>query len=66
MIKLVAELSAGGINTYFVPQDLSGPGQWIDYDELDGMLLAHVAKERPRWSMSSLSACWISCWRHSC
>jgi exopolysaccharide biosynthesis polyprenyl glycosylphosphotransferase len=48
MIRIITQLSAAGVNTYFVPQDLSGPGQWIEYDELDGMLLAHVAKERPR------------------
>ena len=49
MIEMVAQLSAAGLSTYFVPQDLSRPDQWIDYDELDGMLLAHVSQERPRF-----------------
>ncbi len=48
IIEMIAQLSAAGMSTYFVPQELSGPGHWIDYDQLDGTMLAHVAKDSPR------------------
>ena len=45
-LPLLAELSAAGVNTYFVPKDFSEPGYWINYAELDGVMLAHLSKER--------------------
>jgi exopolysaccharide biosynthesis polyprenyl glycosylphosphotransferase len=45
-LPLLAELSAAGINTYFVPKDFSEPGYWINYAELDGVMLAHLSKGR--------------------
>ena len=46
MIPVLAQLSAAGVNTYFVPKDFSEPGYWIDYAELDGVMLAHLSKAR--------------------
>ena len=46
MVPVLAQLSAAGVNTYFVPKDFSEPGYWIDYAELDGVMLAHLAKAR--------------------
>ncbi len=46
MMSTLAQLSAAGVNTYFVPKDFSEPGYWIDYAELDGVMLAHLSKAR--------------------
>ena len=46
MMSVLAQLSAAGVNTYFVPKDFSEPGYWIDYSELDGVMLAHLSKAR--------------------
>src|ERR1035441_3829124 len=46
MMSVLAQLSAAGVNTYFVPKDFSEPGYWIDYSELDGVMLAHISKAR--------------------
>jgi exopolysaccharide biosynthesis polyprenyl glycosylphosphotransferase len=46
MMLVLAQLSAAGVNTYFVPRDFSEPGYWIDYAELDGVMLAHLSKAR--------------------
>jgi exopolysaccharide biosynthesis polyprenyl glycosylphosphotransferase len=46
MMSVLAQLSAAGVNTYFVPKDFSEPGYWIDYAELDGVMLAHLSKAR--------------------
>ena len=46
MLSILAQLSAAGVNTYFVPKDFSEPGYWIDYAELDGVMLAHLSKAR--------------------
>jgi exopolysaccharide biosynthesis polyprenyl glycosylphosphotransferase len=46
MMSILAQLSAAGVNTYFVPKDFSEPGYWIDYAELDGVMLAHLSKAR--------------------
>jgi len=46
MMLVLTQLSAAGINTYFVPKDFSEPGYWIDYAELDGVMLAHLSKAR--------------------
>ncbi|MGB8768871.1 MAG: sugar transferase [Candidatus Korobacteraceae bacterium] len=46
MQSMTAQLSAAGVSTYFVPKDFSEPGYWIDYAELDGVMLAHLSKAR--------------------
>ncbi len=46
MVPVLAQLSAAGVNTYFVSKDFSEPGYWIDYAELDGVMLAHLSKPR--------------------
>ncbi len=46
MMSTVARLSAASVNTYFVPKDFSEPGYWIDYAELDGVMLAHLSRAR--------------------
>ncbi len=46
MMLTLAQLSAAGVNTYFVPKDFSEPGYWIDYAELDGVMLAHLSRAR--------------------
>jgi lipopolysaccharide/colanic/teichoic acid biosynthesis glycosyltransferase len=46
MMSILVQLSAAGVNTYFVPKDFSEPGYWIDYAELDGVMLAHLSKAR--------------------
>jgi Bacterial sugar transferase/CoA-binding domain len=46
MMSVSAQLSAAGVSTYFVPDDFSEPGYWIDYAELDGVMLAHLSKVR--------------------
>jgi len=38
----------GRVHTYFVPEDLVESGDWVDYAELDGIMLAHFAKDRAR------------------
>ena len=47
MMSILAQLSAAGVHTYFVPKDFSAPGYWVDYAELDGVMLAHLSKSRP-------------------
>ncbi len=46
MMSVLAQLSSAGVSTYFVPNDFSEPGYWIDYAELDGVMLAHLSKAR--------------------
>jgi exopolysaccharide biosynthesis polyprenyl glycosylphosphotransferase len=46
MMSRQADLSAAGVNTYFVAKDFSEPGYWIDYAELDGVMLAHLSRAR--------------------
>lgn len=40
--------STAGVDTYFAREDLSGPSLWIDYAELDGIMLAHLSKGQTR------------------
>src|SRR5271157_5565205 len=40
--------SAAGVDTYFVREDFSEPSFWIDYAELDGIMLAHLSKGQTR------------------
>src|SRR5271166_912393 len=40
--------STAGVDTYFAREDLSGPSFWIDYAELDGIMLAHLSKGQTR------------------
>ena len=49
MSRILGEMSRADISTYFVPENLATPGYWLGYDELDGILLAHFTKERPRY-----------------
>jgi exopolysaccharide biosynthesis polyprenyl glycosylphosphotransferase len=46
MMSALSQLSAAGVITYFVPKDFSEPGYWIDYAELDGVMLAHLSRAR--------------------
>ena len=61
MLKLATEAAAAGTDTYFVPGDFREPDYWIDYDELDGMTLAHFhqASRSPvnEFSKRLLDAC---------
>ena len=57
MMSAIAGLSAAGVSSYFVPEDLAGPGYWIDYDELDGMVLAHLSKVRSRFLYEIAKRC---------
>ncbi len=45
-MSVLTQLSSAGVSTYFVPNDFSEPGYWIDYAELDGVMLAHLSKAR--------------------
>jgi exopolysaccharide biosynthesis polyprenyl glycosylphosphotransferase len=47
-LQAAAKASAAGVHTYFVPEDLVESGDWVDYAELDGIMLAHFAKDRAR------------------
>src|SRR5208337_683267 len=40
--------STAGVDTYFAREDLSGPSFWIDYAELDGIMLAHLSQGQTR------------------
>ena len=40
--------SRSGIDTYWVPEDLSERDFWIDYAEFDGIMLAHLSKGQTR------------------
>ncbi len=41
LLLTMAKLARAGISTYFSPGDLLEPGYWMDYAELDGIMLAH-------------------------
>jgi len=45
---MVKWASAAGVDTYFVREDFSEPGLWIDYANFDGIMLAHFSKGRTR------------------
>ncbi len=46
LMSVLTQLSSAGVSTYFVPNDFSEPGYWIDYAELDGVMLTHLSKAR--------------------
>jgi exopolysaccharide biosynthesis polyprenyl glycosylphosphotransferase len=35
---------AAGVSIYFAPADFLEPGYWVDYAELDGIVLAHLSR----------------------
>ena len=57
MMPVLAQLAAAGVNTYFVSKDFSEPGYWIDYAELDGVMLAHLSKPRTGFIYEPASGC---------
>jgi exopolysaccharide biosynthesis polyprenyl glycosylphosphotransferase len=57
MMDLISHLSAAGVSTYFVPQDLSTAGYGIEYDELDGVILAHFSRGRTRYIYEVAKRC---------
>lgn len=44
----LAKASQAGVRTYFAANDLLEPGYWMDYTELDGILLGHLADSANR------------------
>ncbi len=44
MLLTNAKLSEAGVSTYFAPADFLEPGYWVDYAELDGIVLAHLSR----------------------
>ena len=48
MLLTLAKTSQAGVRTYFAANDLLEPGYWMDYTELDGILLGHLADSANR------------------
>jgi len=44
MLLTIARASEAGITAYFAPGDFLEPGYWVDYGELDGIMLAHLSR----------------------
>ncbi len=44
MLLTNAKLSEAGVSIYFAPADFLEPGYWVDYAELDGIVLAHLSR----------------------
>jgi len=44
MLLTNTKLSEAGVNIYFAPADFLEPGYWVDYAELDGIVLAHLSR----------------------
>jgi exopolysaccharide biosynthesis polyprenyl glycosylphosphotransferase len=44
MLLTNAKLSEAGVSIYFAPADFLEPGYWVDYAELDGIMLAHLSR----------------------
>jgi exopolysaccharide biosynthesis polyprenyl glycosylphosphotransferase len=44
MLLTNAKLSEAGVSIYFAPADFMEPGYWVDYTELDGIVLAHLSR----------------------
>jgi exopolysaccharide biosynthesis polyprenyl glycosylphosphotransferase len=44
MLLTIAKASEAGVTTYFAPGDFLEPGYWVDYGELDGIMLAHLSR----------------------
>jgi exopolysaccharide biosynthesis polyprenyl glycosylphosphotransferase len=48
MLRATATLLKSGINIYFAPTDFLEPGGWVDFAELDGVMLAHLSRPTSR------------------
>ena len=46
--EIVARAASLGISAYIVSRDFLQPDQWLEYSEVDGMMLASPAEERQR------------------
>ena len=44
MLLTNAKLSEAGVSIYFTPADFLEPGYWVDYADLDGIVLAHLSR----------------------
>jgi exopolysaccharide biosynthesis polyprenyl glycosylphosphotransferase len=44
ILQLVREASGVGVVSYFATGDFLEPGYWLDYTEVDGIMLAHVSR----------------------
>jgi lipopolysaccharide/colanic/teichoic acid biosynthesis glycosyltransferase len=44
LLPTIATAAAAGVSTYFAPSDFLEPGYWVDYAELDGVMLAHLSR----------------------
>ena len=47
-MQTIARASQAGVSTYFVANDFLEPGYWVDYAELDGVMLAHLGRGATR------------------
>jgi len=47
-IEIMQRAATLGVSTYIVSRDYLDPGYWLEYSEIDGMMLASVAAERRR------------------
>ena len=43
LLLAMTEAAAMGVTTYFAAEDFIAPGFWVDYAELDGIMLAHFS-----------------------
>lgn len=48
MLLTMTEAAEMGVTTYFAAEDFIAPGFWVDYAELDGIMLAHLSRETTR------------------
>jgi exopolysaccharide biosynthesis polyprenyl glycosylphosphotransferase len=48
LLKTTAQLSEAGVRTYFAPDEFLEPGYWLEYSELDGIMLAHLSRGSSR------------------
>ncbi len=47
-LDIMARAATLGVSTYIVSRDYLDPGYWLEYSEIDGMMLASLAAERQR------------------
>ncbi len=45
-LDIMARAATLGVSTYIVSRDYLDPGYWLEYSEIDGMMLASLAAER--------------------
>ena len=48
LLLTIAKASEAGVSTYFAPGDLFGIGGFVEYSELDGVLVAHHPQDASR------------------